>query len=163
MSPGARAPVCIPIVLVVLATTALASTDDGRQMLEDIRQQEEVVLSGRDGLDYDPAGRRDPFVDPRKVQDPKERRQPPDGLGGMLIQEVRLQGISLVGDQPIAIVLGTDNLGYFVREGDELWDGKVDRIDFDQDSVVFQQRVTDPGAEVRFRDVARALHPERKP
>jgi hypothetical protein len=109
---------------------------------------------------YDVAGRRDPFVNPlgrgEEEGDGTERPRPP-GFPGMLINEVALWGITVFGEDPIAIFRGTDGVGYFVQEGDELWDGKVVAIDFDRREVSFQQRVDDPTSPVRFREVESRL------
>ena len=134
--------------------------DDKGKLIEEIKKSEELVLSGKGGYNYDPAGRRDPFVDPLKSASEKEGSQPrPEGWPGMLIGEVQLQGITVYGDEPIAIFLGTDGVGYFAREGDELWDGKIIQIDFEERKVVFQQKVEDPSSALRFREVVKKLNP----
>ena len=125
----------------------------------------EEILAGDTQIDggsfiYDVAGRRDPFVNPlgrgEEEGDGSERPRPP-GFSGMLINEVALWGVTVFGEDPIAIFRGTDGVGYFVREGDELWDGKVVAIDFDRREVSFQQRVDDPTSPVRFREVKSRL------
>jgi hypothetical protein len=124
----------------------------------------EEILAGEAQVEggsyvYDVAGRRDPFVNPLGRGDEKgesERPRPP-GFAGMLINEVVLWGVTVFGDEPIAIFRGTDGVGYFVQEGDELWDGKVVSIDFDLRAVNFQQRVDDPTSPVRFREVQSRL------
>ena len=117
-------------------------------------------MSGKGGYNYDPAGRRDPFVDPLSAanQQDKEKSRP-EGWPGMLIAEVQLQGITVYGGDPIAIFEGTDGVGYFAREGDELWDGKIITIDFDEGKVILQQKVEDPSSPVRFRNVEKKLNP----
>jgi hypothetical protein len=77
----------------------------------------------------------------------------------MLIAEVKLEGITVYGGEPIAIFMGTDSTGYFAREGDELWDGKITTIDFEEGKVEFQQKVEDPSSPVRFRNVEKKLNP----
>lgn len=108
---------------------------------------------------YDDAGRRDPFVNPLERLPGEQERQRPPGWEGMLIREVALWGITVYGDDPIAIFRGSDGLGYFIREGEELWDGKVIAVDFDRGEVVFQQKVDDPTSPVRFREVIQKLNP----
>ena len=83
----------------------------------------------------------------------------PDGWPGMLINEVKLQGITVYGTEPIASFLGTDGMGYFAREGDELWDGKIEVIDFEEGLVAFKQKVEDPSSAIRHRRVERKLNP----
>ena len=117
-------------------------------------------MSGKGGYNYDPAGRRDPFVDPLSAanQEDKEKSRP-EGWPGMLIAEVQLKGSPIYGGDPIAIFAGTDGVGYFAREGDELWDGKIITIDFDEGRVTLQQKVEDPSSPVRFRNVEKKLNP----
>ena len=116
-------------------------------------------MSGKGGYTYDPSGRRDPFVDPLNAKTPDKEEIRPEGSEGMLINEVQLQGITIYGGDPIAVLMGTDEVGYFLREGDELWDGKIIAIDFDEGKVVFQQKVEDPSSPVRFREVVKKLIP----
>jgi hypothetical protein len=78
----------------------------------------------------------------------------------MEISALDLQGIviSLGGDERFAIVLGTDNKGYNLREGDGLYNGKVKTIDSDR--VVFLQKVTDPLSMREYTEVVKRLSPE---
>lgn len=139
-----------------------ASAAENQKVIEAIKRGEEQVLTGKGGVEYNPAGRRDPFVDPlSKGEGPDDPKSRPEGWPGMLIGEVQLQGLTVFGGEPIAIFRGTDSIGYFAREGDELWDGKIVSINFDTDekTVVFQQKVEDPSSPIRFRDVVKKLHP----
>jgi hypothetical protein len=139
-----------------------ASAADHKEVIEEIKKAEELVLTGKGGYNYDPAGRRDPFVNPIEVTDQgpgKPGTIRPEGWPGMLIGEVQLQGITVYGGEPIALFLGTDGVGYFAREGDELWDGKIISIDFDEGKIAFQQKVEDPSSPVRFREVVKKLNP----
>jgi len=134
--------------------------EEARRVIKQIKATEELALSGRGGYNYDPAGRPDPFVDPFTETTGNEQGPArPPGWPGMLINEVRLQGITVFDMEPIAMFLGTDGVGYFAREGDELWDGKIEMIDFETQMIVFKQKVEDPSSPVRHRKVERQLHP----
>jgi Tfp pilus assembly protein PilP len=113
------------------------------------------------GYNYNPQGRRDPFVSllkPVSADQGAKTRRP--GLEGLLIQEVALKGI--VKDQKgyIAMLLGTDGKSYFVRNGQRLFDGVITGID--AATVTFRQEVTDPLSTVKSRDVKKTLYPSEE-
>ena len=161
---AAATPATAEATPVAAATPAVAAETAPTAETEPLIQQ---ILQGKTEIEtgayiYEPAGRRDPFVNPLSGQntaDEKLKRQRPPGFPGMLIGEVQLWGITVYGDEGIGIFRGTDGQGYFVREGDELWDGKVVSIDFDRGEVVFQQKIEDPTSPMRFREVVRRLNP----
>ncbi len=112
------------------------------------------------GFTYDPKGRRDPF---ESIFDKKkEVGDRPSGIRGMEIAELDLQGIVITpdGKDKFAIVLGTDNKGYNLREGDELFNGKVKTIE--KDRVVFLQKVNDPLSIKEYTEVAKRLSPDER-
>ena len=130
--------------------------------LEDIDQllggEEEILAGG--GYTYDPAGRRDPFKSLLVVSEVPELRGPrPDGIPGLLIDEVILTGIFRTPEGRVAQVQSADGMkSFLLREGDELYDGDVVRIT--ENEVVFKQIVQDPTALKPFRDVVKALNTE---
>jgi hypothetical protein len=79
---------------------------------------------------------RDPFREPedatREVPAgaPRPVKPRPPGIGGLLLDQVRLQGIvrEEVTGQMIAMVATQTNLSYFVHVNDQLYDGVVSRI-----------------------------------
>jgi len=54
----------------------------------------------------------------------------PPGVRGLLVEQIRLQGIvrEQLSQRMIAMVTGQSNLSYFLHEGDQLYDGEVTRI-----------------------------------
>lgn len=79
----------------------------------------------------------------------------------MLITEIELTGIvrdSRRGD--IAVFMGTDNKGYFLRVGDEVYDGTLMAIDGGTGTVTFRQQVDDPRLIKPYRDVVKRLVPQ---
>ena len=118
--------------------------------------QEDDVLSAS-GFTYEAKGRRDPFL---SIWDQREERgNRPSGIRGMEISELDLQGIVLSpGGEKFAIVLGTDNKGYNLRENDELFNGKVKTIE--KDRVIFLQKVNDPLSIKEYNEVAKRLNPD---
>ena len=142
-----------------------AGGEAGADVLAPESPRQEVIddlLAPDDGTDvYDDAGRRDPFINPlvKAAGEDEDGRQRPKGWEGMVVGELKLWGLTVFGEDPIAIFQGSDGLGYFVREGSELWDGKIIAIDFDNQQVVFQQKVEDPTSPERFREVVQKLNP----
>jgi hypothetical protein len=138
---------------------AEAQQKEGQQTVETILRQQEDLLAGRQ-FSYDPGGRRDPF---RSLFDEVAMRKSgprPRGAAGMLVAELDLTGIvrdSRGGN--IAVVTGTDNKGYFLHVGDDVYDGSVIAIDPAVGAVTFRQQVDDPRLIKPYRDVVKKLVP----
>ncbi|MFN7971126.1 MAG: hypothetical protein U0166_02050 [Acidobacteriota bacterium] len=125
------------------------------EILQQAAQGDEQTLTAA-GFTYDPKGRRDPF---ESIFDKKkDNKGRPTGVRGMEISELDLQGIVISGADKYAIVSGTDSKGYNLREGDELFNGKVKTIE--KDRVVFLQKVNDPLSIKEYTEVAKRLNPE---
>lgn len=126
--------------------------------IEEMLRSEEGVYAG-EVFSYDPAGRRDPFVSlvanrPTDEESPAAQERP-DGLPGMLIEELIFQGTLETPDGMVALVQGRDKIGYLLREGTQLYNGVVD--DVSPGRVVFKQQVTDPQALKPYREVVREI------
>jgi len=74
---------------------------------------------------YEPNGRRDPF----EVYEVRE------GGGGLSVSSTRLTGIVRNARSALALVEAPDGIGYILRPGDTLGDGKL--MDIGLDNVVF--------------------------
>ena len=107
------------------------------------------------GYTYNREGRRDPFISliGRGTGNPGETR--PEGLAGMLINEISLKGIMRQSGGFVALVQGTDKKTYVVRQGQKLMDGTIKMIT--EDTVVFSQDVNDPLSLVKQREVRKTL------
>jgi Tfp pilus assembly protein PilP len=105
------------------------------------------------------SGARDPFqpvFDVPRAEGPTVKRPRPPGIEGMDVQELELVGIVEMESGSIAFFNGTDNHGYFLRVGDRVYDGRIERID--RDKVVFEQEFSGaPGR--RTREVVKRLRP----
>jgi Tfp pilus assembly protein PilP len=78
-------------------------------------------------------GRRDPFeslVGRQKAQADAAKNLPP-GKGGLQVSTLRVDGIVHAPNGMIAVVSNPQQRTYFLREGDQLYDGKVDKIAMD--------------------------------
>ena len=133
-----------------------SAAPDADNTVDRILREQEQLLQGRP-FAYKPAGRRDPFASlvSNKTED-KRQRLP--GVRGMSVDEIDLSGIvkdPVNGD--MALVIGSDNKGYFLRAGDQVHDGTVIAVDSKQGQVTFRQRIDDPRRIKPFRDVVKRL------
>ena len=133
---------------------------EGQQTVDTILRQQEDLLSGRQ-FSYDPGGRRDPFRSLLEEAAIRKHGPRPRGVAGMMVGELTLSGI--VRDSSggnIAVVTGSDGKGYFLRVGDEVYDGTVLSVDPSAGTVTFRQQVDDPRLIKPYRDVVKRLVPE---
>jgi len=144
-----------------------AQQKEAQQTVETILRQQEELLSGQ-RFSYDPGGRRDPFRSLFEESATRRKGPRPPGIAGMLVTEIDLAGI--VKDPQggnIALFMGSDNKGYFLRAGDEVYDGTVLAVDPAAGAVTFRQQVDDPRLIKPYRDVVKRLTPvdteEEKP
>jgi hypothetical protein len=128
-------------------------------LIEDILEAEEEILAGG-GFTYDAGGRRDPFMslllrtELRSVAEPR-----PEGVPGLLIDELSIRGIFALSEGRFAQVQTADRTtSYLISEGAQLFDGEVLRIG--PNEVVFRQIVHDPTIIKPFREVVKKLNPE---
>ena len=86
-------------------------------------------------------GKRDPFVP--LVSDKKDTGAAhlPPGKAGIVIASVRVDGTVKSGNGMIAVVSNPDQRVYFIREGDQLYDGDVEKISLD--GVTFKENSKD--------------------
>lgn len=77
--------------------------------------------------------RRDPFESLTNRQDAaaKIAANLPPGKAGLQVASLRLDGIVKAPNGMIAVVTNPQSRTYFLREGDQLYDGKVDKIALD--------------------------------
>jgi hypothetical protein len=137
-----------------------AQQKEGQQTVDSILRQQEDLLSGRT-FSYDPGGRRDPFRSLFEESAVRRKGPRPRGVAGMLVVELDLTGIVRdTGGGNIAVVTGTDNKGYFLHVGDEIYDGSVIAIDPNAGTVTFRQQVDDPRLIKPYRDVVKRLVPQ---
>jgi len=135
---------------------------DASQTVETILREQEQLLSGQ-RFSYDPGGRRDPFRSLFQNVPLSKKGPRPKGVAGMLVAEVNLVGIvrdSRGGN--IAFFTGSDNKGYFLHVGDEVYDGTVIAIDPVQMTATFRQQVDDPRLIKPYRDVVKRLVPQEE-
>jgi Tfp pilus assembly protein PilP len=89
---------------------------------------------------YKPKGRRDPFWNLLQGQKGKIQREQREGIAGLLIEELELEGILFRSGTYIALFKGPDGIPYDVKVGDSVYDGEVIKID--TNTVVFKRLLT---------------------
>jgi len=105
-----------------------------------------------------PQGRRDPFIGlvgkPGGAGGPAVKLPP--GKGGLQVSTIILQGIVSGPNGMIAVVANPQRSVYFLRVGDELFDGRVDKIEIG--SVTFHEVGKDAFGKPVEREVTRRLN-----
>ncbi|HVR28005.1 MAG TPA: hypothetical protein VMS86_00600 [Thermoanaerobaculia bacterium] len=133
------------------------------EAIERMLREDEEVLGGS-GYAYDPGDRRDPFLSLLRVAEAPDLLGPrPDGVPGLLIDEIELTGVFVTARGGVAQVQAADKTkSFLIHEGDQLYDGEVLDIRFERNEVaevVFRQDVRDPTAAKPFREVVKKLNP----
>ena len=136
-------------------TLEAPAVDDIDEML----QGEEEIFGAFEKYAYDPGERRDPFQSLLETREAPEIQGPrPEGVPGLLIDEVNLIGIIRTPEGYIAQVQAADRQkSYLLHEGEELFDGEV--VSIETNEVVFRQIVRDPTAVKPFRERVKVLNP----
>ncbi|HEX6200594.1 MAG TPA: hypothetical protein VF150_10045 [Thermoanaerobaculia bacterium] len=136
------------------------ATPEDLEDIDQLLEGEEEILAG-EGFSYDAGGRRDPFkslLAPSKAPDLRGPR--PEGIPGLLIDEVIITGIFRTQEGYVAQVQSAESeKSYLLKQGDELYDGDVVRIT--DNEIVFKQIVQDPTALKPFREVVKTLNPDQ--
>lgn len=104
----------------------------------------------------DLAGKRDPFVALVNTSKGGAEHLPP-GKAGLVIGTLTVQGTVQGANGMIAVIANPDQRVYFVREGDRLYDGDVEKISLD--GVTFQQNTKDAFGKPIERTVVKRIYP----
>ncbi len=101
--------------------------------------------------------RRDPFESLLSRQKAGSAPQNlPPGKAGLQVETLRLDGIVKAPNGMIAVVTNPQSRTYFLREGDQLYDGKVDKIAMD--SVTFHEEGKDAFGKPVERQVSKRIY-----
>jgi len=102
--------------------------------------------------------RRDPFeslIGRKQAQDALAKNLPP-GKAGLQVGTLRLDGIVKSANGMIAVVANPQQRTYFLREGDQLYDGKVEKISME--GVTFHEEGKDAFGKAVEREVNKRLY-----
>ena len=80
----------------------------------------------------------------------------PPGIAGLQVSTLRLDGIVKSGNGMIAVVTNPQARTYFLREGDRLYDGAVDKISMD--GVTFREEGKDAFGKPIERQVNKRIY-----
>jgi len=138
---------------------AIGSPTPDMGNIDQILEGDEEVLAGGSSFTYDPGNRRDPFKSLLIAPGRPEFRGPrPEGIPGLLIDEIDLKGIFRTARGYVAQVNASNQKkSYLLKEGDQLYDGDV--MSIGKNEVVFKQIVQDPTALKPFREIVKSLNP----
>ena len=126
----------MPVPAIVLAVP---------QQQQQSEEPERPALVIPEGYLYDPAGRRDPFVNPVPPPVVDEARGPvipsvrPPGLPGVLVNEIQIVGIVMSANEismNTVVIIAPGNRTFFGKPGDEMLDVVIKEIRADE--VVFE-------------------------
>ena len=104
------------------------------------------------------AGKRDPFMP--LINDKKDAggmEHLPPGKAGLVIASVRVDGTVKSPSGMIAVVSNPEQKVYFVREGDRLYDGDVEKIGLD--GVTFKENSKDAFGKAVEHMVTKRIYP----
>lgn len=137
----------------VLLGVAIASTaQQGAAPQSTSGQKPEAGTAGQ-------RGRRDPFEALIRKSGPMDGQSKvcPAGIAGVEVASMIVDGVVSAGSGMIAVVSTPQKRVYFVREGDRLCDGSVERITMD--GVVVRERGQDAFGKPVDRLVTKRLYP----
>ncbi|MCP5050170.1 MAG: pilus assembly protein PilP [bacterium] len=124
---------------------------------ENTPEEEEIENSD---FVYQPKGRRDPFWDLLKGKSVSIKREEKEGIAGLLIDELELEGILFKRGKYIALFKGPDGKPYDVRVGDNVYDGEIIKIDIN--TVVFKRILTIALGGTKEKIITKRLTPEEE-
>lgn len=133
-------------------------TDDTIAVAEDTSQSD--VAPGE--FVYQPDDRRDPFWDLSKGEKAKTDREELEGIAGLLIDELKLEGIVYNNGTYTALLSGPSNAEppFSVTVGVNVYDGVIVKID--NNSVVFKKILTMPLGGKKEKFETKWLNPEKE-
>jgi Pilus assembly protein, PilP len=109
-----------------------------------------------EGQPAETASRRDPFVSLLNASKTDTGANLPPGKAGLVIASIRVDGAIKSQSGMIAVVSNPQQRVYFVREGDRLYDGEVEKINLDE--VVFRETSKDAFGKPVEREVTKRLY-----
>ena len=151
----------IAIFLVNVSTGDTTSPADPFVVLQVQDKKDDTKADQPESYDvnytYDPAGRRDPFVN---LLIGIKAKGPLAPKGALTVGDAKVVGITQGSSGYTAIVVGADNKARFMKAGDKLFDGQI--ISIEKDRVIFRQDFTEenpaaPG--LRSKEVEKRLNP----
>jgi len=149
------------LVLILLFPLFLQSQEAVPDIPETAGEEGAEMLSIQPGeFVYNPEGRRDPFWNLLQGKSVKENREAIEGIAGLMIDELELEGIVFAQGVFKALLKGPDTRPYVVGIGDKVYDGEV--VAMDKNSVSFKKSLTVALAGQKDRVIIKTLNPEEE-
>ncbi|UCH94247.1 MAG: pilus assembly protein PilP [Candidatus Aminicenantes bacterium] len=160
--------ICISLAFLSAQTPTEKQKTRETEKKEPMQAEEKEAEAPGDAVDeittgefvYQPKGRRDPFWNLLLGKSVKAKREAKEGIAGMLIEELELEGILYKQGKYIALFKGPDGKPYDVRVGDSVYDGEVIKIDIN--SVVFKRILTIALGGTKEKIITKYLTPEEE-
>jgi hypothetical protein len=134
-------------------------TEIGLESLEGMESDSEMGADTGEFV-YRPKGRRDPFWDLLKGKSTKLKKEAKEGIAGLEIEQLELEGIVNKNGRFIALFKGPDSKPYDVQVGQSVYDGEI--IEINANSVVFKKILTIALGGTKEKTVIKWLNPEKE-
>jgi Tfp pilus assembly protein PilP len=149
------------LIIVLLLPLFLQGQEIPQDIPEEKEGEEAEMISVMPGeFVYNPEGRRDPFWNLLQGKSVKENREAIEGIAGLMIDELELEGIVFAQGAFKALLKGPDTRPYVVGIGDRVYDGEV--VAMDRNSVSFKKSLTVALAGQKDRIIIKTLNPEQE-
>ncbi len=149
------------LVLLILLFPLFVQAQEIPMDLAEATDEETAEISVMPGeFVYNPEGRRDPFWNLLQGKSVKENREAIEGIAGLMIDELELEGIVFAQGSFKALLKGPDTRPYIVSIGDKVYDGEV--VAMDRNSVSFKKSLTLALAGQKERILIKTLNPEEE-
>lgn len=109
---------------------------------------------------YNPEGRRDPFWNQLLGKKVKSKSDKIEGIAGLTIDEIELEGILESGGVFRALVKGPDGRPYIIYVGDKVYDGVVSAIN--RYTITFKKVLEIAMLGQKESSVTKSLNPEEE-
>jgi len=130
------------------------------EAIDAVEADSEDEVTGTDEYVYKPRGRRDPFWDLLRGKGGKLKKEVKEGIAGLEIEQLELEGIVFRNGKYIALFKGPDSKPYDVLVGTNVYDGEI--IEIDANRVVFKKILTMALGGTKERTVVKWLNPEKE-
>ncbi|MCU0275874.1 MAG: hypothetical protein MUF02_03295 [Acidobacteria bacterium] len=149
------------LVFLLLSPLFLAGQEVPQDLPEEGSDEGAEIISIQPGeFVYNPEGRRDPFWNLLQGKSVKDNREAIEGIAGLMIDELELEGIVFAQGVFKALLKGPDTRPYVVGIGDKVYDGEV--VAMDRNSVSFRKSLTVALAGQKDRVIIKTLNPEEE-
>jgi len=151
----------ILLVFLLFVPLFLSGQEVPKDLPEEASDDNAEMISIQPGeFVYNPEGRRDPFWNLLQGKSVKENREAIEGIAGLMIDELELEGIVFAQGVFKALLKGPDTRPYVVGIGDKVYDGEV--VAMDKNSVSFRKSLTVALAGQKDRVIIKTLNPEEE-